>query len=149
MKYWDVQILFQEVPGEISICFTIMGCDLNCKGCHSTHLWSKNKGHLLSNIEFANILEKYKDFASCVLFMGGEWHQKELIEKLDIALKMGFSTCLYTGRASIDKKITAKLTWLKYGPWKEELGGLDCPKTNQRFIQVKEHKTLNHLFQKN
>lgn len=146
MNYSDLTITMQEVPGEISICFSICGCKLNCKGCHSSYLWNENNGDVLTEELFKNTLDKYKNLASCILFMGGEWYEKELINYLKIANTLNFATCLYTGEQQVSEKILEQLTWIKTGPWIEELGGLDSLKTNQQFIDVKTNQTLNHLF---
>ncbi|AUP81205.1 anaerobic ribonucleoside-triphosphate reductase activating protein [Flavivirga eckloniae] len=149
MYYSNLEIVFQEVPGEVSICFTISGCGIRCKGCHSPNLWKKGSGQLLSKSFFKTILDKYKGMASCVLFMGGEWHKEDLISYLKCAQKNGYKTCLYSGETKLDESILSQLTWVKTGPWIELLGGLDSPKTNQKFIEVKTNNTLNHLFLKN
>lgn len=149
MNYSDIQIVLQEIPGEISICFTITGCKLKCKGCHSPQLWKEENGQILSSEKYLNTLNKYKGFASAVLFMGGEWHPKQLITNLEIAKKMGYKTCLYTGQTTIKSAIKSQLTWLKTGPWKQELGGLDSKTTNQQFIEIDTNKKLNRLFLKN
>ena len=85
MKYYAIDIVFQEVPDEISICFTITGCNKRCKGCHSAHLWSRNNGTELTDDAYIKTLSKYKNLASCVLFMGGEWYNDRLFELLSIA----------------------------------------------------------------
>ncbi len=146
MRYSDIQIVLQEVPGEISICFNITGCPLHCDGCHSPYLWKEDSGELLTENKYLNVLKKYQKMASTVLFMGGEWHEKELENFLSIAQKMNFSTCLYTGLEDVSPRIKSKLTWLKTGAWKQNLGGLESPKTNQRFTEIKTNKNLNTLF---
>jgi len=146
MNYSDIQIVLQEIPGEISICFTITGCKLHCEGCHSPYLWKEGSGEKLLNEKYLKTLKKYKGFASCVLFMGGEWHQQELVKKLRRAKEMGYKTGLYTGLESIDKEILEELTWLKTGAWIQKQGGLDRETTNQKFIEVKTKTILNHLF---
>lgn len=80
--------------------------------------------------------------------MGGEWCGAELTDKLKTANEMGFDTCLYTGLEQVDSQIAQNLTWLKTGPFIKELGGLESPTTNQRFIEVKSNTILNHLFLK-
>ncbi|WP_152285994.1 anaerobic ribonucleoside-triphosphate reductase activating protein [Flavicella marina] len=149
MYYYDFQIVLQEVPGEISLCFSICGCKLQCRGCHSSHLWKESNGKILLINHYLDLLNSYKDYASCVLFMGGEWHEKELIELLKIAKFKNYKTCLYTGEERISTEITNELTFLKTGKWRPELGGLDSENTNQKFIAVKEKKNLNYLFSKN
>ncbi len=149
MNYSSIQVVLQEVPGEISICFSICGCKIRCKGCHSPILWKEENGQQLSIKLYKQTLLKYKGFASCVLFMGGEWHQKELIDYLKYAQKEGYKTCLYTGKEHIDKNLLQHLTWIKTGKWIAKKGGLDKPDTNQQFIEVQTNKNLNHLFLKN
>lgn len=148
MNFYDFQIVFQEVPGEISLCFYITGCSLGCKGCHSPFLWNKNKGEALNEQLFVSLLNKYQSIASCVLFMGGEWHPGTLIEYLKTAQSKGFKTCLYTGQDWIPKSIANKLDYVKLGPWIEENGGLDQVTTNQKFIDLKTKTIKNHLFLK-
>jgi len=149
MNFYSIQIVLQEVPGEISICFSICGCQIRCKGCHSPTLWKEENGQQLSQKIYEETLTKYKGFASCVLFMGGEWHKKELINHLKYAQKEGYKTCLYSGEDNIEYSLLQHLTWVKIGKWNTKNGGLESPTTNQQFIEVKTNKTLNHLFLKN
>ncbi|WP_420604159.1 anaerobic ribonucleoside-triphosphate reductase activating protein [Flagellimonas sp.] len=149
MFFNDFQIVLQEVPGEISLCFTISGCPLRCEGCHSPFLWKEGNGQQLTQQIFKNMLYKYYGFATCVVFMGGEWHQKELVENLRCAKTKGYKTCLYTGLDRVDDEVLKHLTWIKTGQWITHRGGLDCKNTNQKFIEVKTNKILNHLFIKN
>ncbi|MBD0776972.1 anaerobic ribonucleoside-triphosphate reductase activating protein [Maribacter sp. ANRC-HE7] len=149
MYYSDIQIVLQEVPGEISICFSICGCKLRCEGCHSPILWKEGNGRQLTRDVYENTLTTYKGLANCVLFMGGEWHQTELLGYLDFARLEGYKTCLYSGEECVDDAILERLDWVKTGKWITELGGLDSPRTNQKFIEVRSNKLLNHLFLKN
>jgi anaerobic ribonucleoside-triphosphate reductase activating protein len=142
-------IVFQEVPNEISLCFSITGCKIGCKGCHSTDLWSENNGIPLTNQTFKHWLNKYHSFISCVCFFGGEWQAQALIEKLIITKKMGLKTCLYSGQDHIDIQISQHLTFLKTGKWTPHLGGLDSAKTNQRFYNLSTGENLNVLFHSN
>ncbi len=149
MYYHNFQIALQEVPGEISLCFSISGCKIHCKGCHSPFLWKEENGQLLTESYYNKLLEQYKDLASCVLFMGGEWHENELTTFLQSAKQNNYKTCLYTGENHVSNQLLSQLTFLKTGKWDEDLGGLDSNKTNQQFIEVKTNKILNHLFIKN
>ena len=49
-----------------------------------------------------------------------------------------------TGRVSED--IKRYLSYLKVGPYIEELGGLNSPTTNQRFLDLIHNKVLNNYF---
>jgi len=146
-------VVFQEVPGEISLCFSITGCKVGCKGCHSTELWDENYGISLTNSKFTTYLAKYQKLISCVVFFGGEWQAKALIEKLHIAKRFNLKTCLYTGHTAgekyIDINISQHLNFLKTGAWQAKLGGLESPITNQVFRNVQTGEKLNHLFLKN
>lgn len=148
MDCTGIDIVFQEVPEHISICFSIPGCSLQCDGCHSTHLWKKNNNRSLSLNNYLNVLKKYQAMADCVLFMGGEWNKTELIQFLLLAKSMDFKTCLYTGLDTVDEDILDQLNYIKTGPWIKSLGGLSSPITNQRFTDLKTNKNLNHLFLK-
>jgi anaerobic ribonucleoside-triphosphate reductase activating protein len=149
MNYYDFQVVFQEVPGEISLCFSICGCSLKCKGCHSPYLWKEENGKALTIKKFEKILQQYNDLATCVLFMGGEWHEKELISMLKVAKKNQYKTCLYTGQETVSRLILDELNWLKTGEWNPVLGGLSSKMTNQKFIDIKSNTINNHLFIKN
>lgn len=180
MNYTTEQITFQEVPNEISLSFLIAGCPLKCKGCHSADSWRvtseanevnkaseaiKSKIHPINNnvqnqltTEYLeNRIKQYQDMISCVLFLGGEWKIKQLIELLQTVKNTNPSlkTCLYTGleldeivelieqevneRTNIGWKYIFEnnlLDYLKTGRWIRELGGLDNKNTNQRFYKV-------------
>ena len=146
MHCHEFNVVLQEVPGEISLCFSISGCPLQCAGCHSPYLWKEQTGEKLTLKDFKAVLSQYKAFASCVLFMGGEWHSRELISMLKWAQGMGYKTCLYTGEEEVNPEILEHLTYVKTGPWIQELGGLSSQSTNQIFKEVKTNNILNHLF---
>jgi anaerobic ribonucleoside-triphosphate reductase activating protein len=148
MRYYQKDIVFQEVPGEISLSYFICGCPLRCAGCHSPFTWNERAGMPLTNEDFIQTLHRYQGSLSCVLFMGGEWHEKELIGFLHIAQGMGLKTCLYTGLETVSSELKKSLTYLKTGPWIASLGGLDSPLTNQRFVYTHSEECLNAAFHK-
>ena len=141
------QVVFQEVPDEVSLAFTITGCPLRCRGCHSRNTWNKRLGETLSLKSFAQYLRQYDAMITCVLFFGGEWSSAHLIEKLKFARCSGLKSCLYTGLESIPQDIACHLDYLKLGAWRSDLGGLDSPKTNQKFYNLNSGECLNHRFQ--
>lgn len=146
MFFHDFQVVLQEVPGEISLCFSISGCPLRCEGCHSPFLWKEGNGSKLTFAYFKALLDQYSGYATCVVFMGGEWHREELAYHLKYARQQGYHTCLYTGEDSVPLNILEHLTWIKTGRWNKDLGGLDSPITNQFFKEVRTDRILNHLF---
>lgn len=150
MRFISEQVVWQEVPNETSLAFLISGCPLGCKGCHSIESWNVTSGQILTESYFLAQLQKYRGLISCVLFMGGEWLENELIHLLKLANAEGLKTCLYTGRErhELSPQILAELTYLKTGRWIAELGGLASSRTNQRFIDLRTGENLNHLFVK-
>lgn len=147
MHYSSEQIVWQEVPGEVSLAYVISGCPLRCVGCHSADTWPLRTGQLLDEAHFLSRLDQYHGLITCVVFLGGEWHEAELLALLAHARARQLKTCLYTGFEEVSAALLAQLTFIKLGPWRRELGGLDSPYTNQRFIQVETGQVLNHLFQ--
>lgn len=142
----EYDIVFQEVPTEVSLALTIAGCPLKCRGCHRADTWNPNMGEPLTDTYLHSLLQRYQGLISCVLFMGGEWKPNALISALKQVNKAGLKTALYTGLDEIDPEIQAQLTYLKTGPWITEMGGLDQPDTNQKFINCHSGEVLNHLF---
>lgn len=142
--FYTKNIVFQEVPNEISLAFSIAGCKNNCKNCSWKSCNIKSKP--LTDELYLKYLKKYKDTVSCVLFLGGEWNKEDLINKLKLAKQMGYKTCLYTGLNDVSSDIKSLLNYLKTGPYIEELGGLNSPTTNQRFLDLINNKILNKYF---
>lgn len=140
MKYLTEQIVFQEVPNELSLAFEITNCPRRCPGCHTPELQG-DCGEVLTIQKFDQICEKYASYDgkfmfSCVLFMGGEQHP-EFDEFLEHCRKMGLKTALYTGAESVSLNVLKKLDYVKLGKYIAALGGLDSPTTNQRFYILK------------
>ncbi|NMH66443.1 anaerobic ribonucleoside-triphosphate reductase activating protein [Shewanella salipaludis] len=140
------QIALQEVPGEVSLLFSITGCDVGCKGCHSVELWDANYGEPLTQDRYLAYLEQYLDFVSCIVFFGGEWQPGSLIPCLALARSMNFKTCLYTGRERVAAEIVAHLDYLKTGEFKQQLGGLASPGSNQKFYDLNRKQIINYKF---
>lgn len=148
MNYNSIDIVFNEVPNEVSLTFTITGCQLFCSGCHSSYLWDKNNGIELSENNYVSLLNKYNGYITCVLFLGGEWHD-ELVHFLEIAKQYNLKTCLYTGEDRVSDDTLRNLTFIKTGRFIPALGGLDSINTNQVFMEVGTGIILNHLFRDN
>lgn len=145
MRYYACDVTLVDVPGEISLSFAIAGCQLNCKGCFWQQLKAES-GELLDLQTYENWLLRYKNYVSCVLFYGGEWHVAELVAYLQLAQQHGLKTCLYTGLKKVVPEIYQQLDYLKTGAYIERLGGLSSPATNQRFRDLKNHVDLTGLF---
>ena len=73
------QVVLQEVPDELSLAVSISGCNLGCKGCHSSETWDKYYGSELTDIVLYNLLTKHKHI-SCICFMGGDRYADQIVE---------------------------------------------------------------------
>jgi len=149
MYFTQVDISFQEVPNEISLIFSISGCPHKCPGCHSVDLWKKDFGIKLCVDLLQKNIQKYKGLVTCICFFGGEWEEQALISFLKEAQNEELKTCLYSGSDDVSSNIKEYLNYLKIGPWKKELGGLESKETNQKFLNVQTGESLNHYFHKN
>lgn len=148
LYFYTKNVVFQEVPNEISLSFSIAGCPRNCKNCSWKNEMNDERPKQLTNSLYNRYLNKYQGLASCVLFLGGEWNQQDLINKLKMAKQKGYKTCLYTGCLlnEISDELKNNLDFIKVGPYIEEKGGLNNPNTNQRFIDLVNNKILNKYF---
>lgn len=148
LRYRHEEVVWLEVPGEVSLAYHITGCPLRCKGCHSADTWKVGSGELLTPEHFSKRLQQYKNLITCVLFMGGEWLPEQLLTYLQLAQEADLKTCLYTGfeKEQVPAELLPLLDYLKTGPWIPERGGLDNPATNQCFINQRSGVLLNHLF---
>ncbi|WP_081665994.1 anaerobic ribonucleoside-triphosphate reductase activating protein [Marinimicrobium sp. LS-A18] len=147
LRYLTEDVVFQEVPGEVSLAYTVTGCPLRCPSCHSADSWDPQGGRPLTPDFLIQRLKDYRGLVTCVLFFGGEWQPCALLALLAAAQRQGVHRCLYTGLDTVEPRLRRQLTFLKTGPWVRELGGLDSPTTNQRLIDLRTGAMLNHHFQ--
>ena len=150
LKFTVEQIVWQEVPGEVSLAFLFSGCPLRCKGCHSADTWKEGIGTELTEDYLKGRLKRYRGLITCVLFMGGEWQPEALQKMLAIVTQAGLKACLYTGLEreeleAVSDGILPYLTYLKTGRWQMELGGLESPATNQKFYQFAHGRSVEPL----
>lgn len=143
LKFVGTSIVCQEVPGEIAFTFSISGCPHKCAGCHSKYLWDDIGDALLDNL--VDVLSPYKEYITCVCFMGGDQNMAELRQALLIVKDFGLKTCLYSGLENIDDidPVIHLLDYCKVGRYDEKLGGLNSPETNQRMYKVIDGVCIN------
>ena len=155
LKYANYDIVFQEVPNEMSLAVSISGCTLRCAGCHSRYLW-EDKGEELSIFAIEQLL-KLEDGVTCLLLMGGE-HDIDTLVEIFMHFHRKIKTAWYCGLDMIPKDklgIVQYLDFLKVGHFDMELGGLSSPTTNQRLYKIKHQgdgnyyqTDITHLMQK-
>lgn len=146
MNYLSRQIVFREIPNEVSMSYLITGCTFRCPGCHSADSWNADGGKPLSLQILTTHLQKYKEWITCVLFMGGEWNETELIQFCQLVHEHKMKTALYTGAEKVSPQLLASLDYLKTGSYVRDLGGLDNRQSNQKLVNVITGEILNSYF---
>jgi len=145
LRFHNYDIVFREVPGEVTLAVNITGCPNRCLNCHSPHL-QEDTGVLLDEAALGGLLAEYGDAVTCVCFMGGDVAPEE-VERLAVFVKKitsGRIKCAwYSGKAVLPAGLLpANFDYIKTGAYVEELGGLDSPRTNQRFFRVENGEMI-------
>lgn len=145
MRYSYPQITLQDIPGEITLALSISGCNIGCKGCHSTETWNPDFGEEL-NLEVIDKLLKRHKHISCVLFYGGEWKYEELLKYIQYVKSKGIKTALFSGNELefFEEKMINSLSYIKVGAFIKALGGLNSKNTNQKCYKI-YHNKLNDI----
>lgn len=136
LKYANYDIVTAEVPDEITLAISISNCPNHCPGCHSSFL-ADDIGLPLDNAVLKELIDNNQGI-TCVAIMGGDADIQGVISAVSFIKKNypDLKTCWYSGRISLPTEIDDKLGYFDYfklGPYIAEFGGLDNPKTNQRF----------------
>ena len=142
LKYYNYDVVFQEVPDEVSLAINLTNCPNRCPDCHSKHLW-EDIGEELSEDETSRLVDIYRGDITCVLIMGGDASKNE-VEALAHYIKhsLNLKVAWYSGRYEKPQNI-GDFDYLKFGPYLEEKGGLKSADTNQRFYKVVDGKLID------
>lgn len=136
MKYISTEVVFAEIPNEITLAINISGCKIRCPDCHSKYLWD-NVGKELTTDALNTIIEE-NDGVSCICFMGGRFNEiKKLLEFIQNN-HPSLRAAWYTGESELprDNGLLELLDYIKIGPYIKDKGGLDNKSTNQRMYEV-------------
>ncbi|MCD7963066.1 MAG: anaerobic ribonucleoside-triphosphate reductase activating protein [Rikenellaceae bacterium] len=139
LRLASYDIVFQEIPGEVTLALNISGCPNGCPGCHSPHL-QEDAGEALDEAMLGELLDSYGSTVTCVCFMGGDANPHE-VQKLSVfireATERKLKTGWYSGRQSVPEELDiSNFDFIKLGPYIEKSGGLKSPDTNQRFYKI-------------
>lgn len=143
LKYTNTDIVFQEIPDEVTLAVNLSGCPCHCPGCHSPQLWG-DIGEPLTDEVIDCLLAHQPAGVSCVALMGGDANPAEVN---DIASRLkqrhpNLKTAWYSGRTLLAKEVNLdNLDYVKLGPYLEHLGPLKSPKTNQRLYLVQHRRS--------
>ncbi len=143
LKYTDYDIVFQEIPNEVTLAINLSNCPHNCKGCHSPQLM-QNIGEHLNEDVVSDLLDRYGNSITCICFMGGDAFPDE-VEHLSCFVRQKsegrIKTGWYSGREQLlSRNNPDNFNFIKLGPYKEHLGGLNMKTTNQRLFRVNNSK---------
>ena len=157
VKVASYDVVFQEIPGEVTLALNLSNCPCHCPGCHSPHL-AEDIGEPLDEQLLDALIEKYSGLITCVCFMGGDANPAEVARLAEHVQRptsndQRLKTAWYSGRTRdlnnpndlIDLKV---FNYVKVGPYIEELGGLKSPTTNQRLYKRvgDEWQDITNLF---
>ena len=134
VKVASYDVVFQEIPGEVTLALNLSNCPCHCPGCHSPHL-AENIGEVLDEELLDGLIARYKGLITCVAFMGGDADPEE-VRRLAAYVK-DLKTAWYSGRQNTPNNLNTPIpfNFVKFGPYIEELGGLKSEKTNQRLYK--------------
>jgi anaerobic ribonucleoside-triphosphate reductase activating protein len=136
----NFDIVFQEIPDEVTLAINISNCPNRCEGCHSPYL-RENIGETLDESIISSWIEQYGDAITCICFMGGDAEPYE-VERLAVFIRTISScrkikTAWYSGKADLPKDISlSNFDYIKLGAYIKHLGGLKMQTTNQRFYCI-------------
>ena len=154
LKYISTDIVFQEVPNEISLAISITGCPNHCPDCHSKYLW-EDTGEELDELALDKEISRYKDNITCVCFMGGD-RDKQTVYKLAKHVKDNYDNlkvAWYSGAREIDNDFPwSVFDYIKVGPYIQRYGPLDSANTNQYMLKKtgeKRWEDITYEFYKN
>lgn len=138
LKLASYEVVFQEVPDEVTLSMNISNCPNGCKGCHSAQLMG-DIGEPFTDEYLMGLLEAYGNQVTCFCFMGGDVDPNEvqrlagIVRKVCPDLRVGW----YSGRQELPSGIDpGRFDYIKLGPYVEELGPLKSRTTNQRMYRV-------------
>jgi len=147
LKFFNYDIVFSEIPNEVTLAINISGCPNHCAGCHSPWLW-KDEGELLSESALMSLIHEYGDSITCICFMGGDADSKE-IERLALyvhSLSHDISVGWYSGRSEIPSGLNISFfQYIKLGGYREDLGGLQSKRTNQRLYKIGKNNEMEDI----
>lgn len=147
LKYVDAEVVFAEIPDEITLAINISNCPCHCEGCHSSYL-AEDIGEPLDLQHLTDLIDKNKGI-TCVCIMGGDANPSEVddiaqdIKEYYPELKVGW----YSGRQELSKEIDLyNFDYVKLGPYIKDKGPLNCKTTNQVLLEIEVAQ--NKVFKK-
>ena len=137
LKYVNTDIVFQEIPDEVTLAVNISNCPCRCPGCHSEYLW-EDVGEPLTSETIDGFADKYSTDITCISLMGGDADPAAVsalaayIHRCHPQYKVGW----YSGRLRMHPEARShQFDYVKIGPYIAHLGALKSRTTNQRLYK--------------
>ena len=147
LKYVNSDIVFQEIPDEVTLAINISNCPCHCPGCHSHYLW-EDIGLPLDTDAIDAFVEEYGDRITCISFMGGDGDPKgvDLLAQYVHEEHPQFKVAWYSGRLRVSPAVNkADFDYIKIGPYIKHLGPLKSPTTNQRLYRLRDDGSFEDI----
>lgn len=147
LKFTDYDIVFQEIPSEVTLAINLSLCPNRCQGCHSPQLW-EDIGNPLDEQAIDVLLRRYGNAITCVSLMGGDNDALSVIRLAQYIRRKGYKSAWYSGMQDLPDEIPEdiicqSLDYIKLGPYIEQLGGLASPTTNQRLYHIVDDEFID------
>ena len=147
LKYVNTDVVFQEIPDEVTLAINISNCPCHCPGCHSHYLWD-DVGLPLDTSAIDEFVGRLASDITCIAMMGGDADPKSVnmlaqyIHEEYPQLKVAW----YSGRIRIPSVVNkADFDYIKVGPYIRHLGPLKSPTTNQRMYRQADDGTFEDI----
>lgn len=151
LKYYNYDIVFQEIPNEVTLAVNITNCPNRCKGCHSPHL-QKDIGEELNEERIILLMEKYASAITCFCFMGGD-AEPQRVAGLANFMRLHYpaiKVAWYSGCAKLPDGFDRRaFQYIKLGGYVEESGTLKSETSNQHLFEIQQDgymKDVSYLF---
>ena len=143
MKIASYDIVFQDVPGEVTLSLNLSQCPNCCPGCHSPQL-QEDIGYPLDDDMLNGLLDRYGRDVTCVCFMGGDREPAEVMRLARVVHESGLKTAWYSGRQDLPECFdSGALDYVKVGPYIESRGPLTNADTNQRMFRIEAGQMID------
>ena len=137
LKYVNSDIVFQEIPDEVTLAINISNCPCHCPGCHSHYLW-EDIGLPLNTNAIDDFVQEFGSNLTCIAFMGGDGDPRGVNQLAQYVHEEypQLRVAWYSGRTVISPAVHKEdFDYIKIGPYIKHLGPLKKPTTNQRLYR--------------
>lgn len=147
LKYYNTDVVFQEIPDEVTLAINITNCPCRCPGCHSSHLW-EDVGMPLTTDAIDHFVNEFGSNISCIAFLGGDADPKgvNILAQYIREEYPQFKVAWYSGRIRVPAYVCKQdFDYIKIGPYIKHLGPLGERTTNQRMLRQRDDGTFEDI----